>query len=254
MPAGGSLLSSGIGAVVGLGQALFGGIQAKKLNAQLQANVRPQYQIPQSETDLQNLALSRANQGMSDAALTANQNQINQNQAAALSAIKQGGDTSNVGGITGAADTAAGNLALYDDKARMDNLNNLQSAYQRMSADKTTQWQLNQLDPWKDRQQALTAQLAGAKNMENAGINTLTSGAMNIGNSLLKANNNSFGTGQIGSAPSFSAAPYTPAQPLTVPPPSVPSIAPGGGYGLGDSSYAPIQENTGWGGTGVLGV
>lgn len=235
MPAGGLLTAGSL--AVGLGEAIYGGIQSKKINNQLAANAaaRPKYQIPQEENNIESLAESRGGQGISDAAMTANQNQSNQNTAAALAAIKQSGDTSNIGAITGAADNASNQQAIYNDQARMQNLNNLQGAYARMSANKDKQFQVNELDPWKDKQQFLSTQLAGAKNTEQAGINTAASGAMNLGSSLLKANTVANPAANIPVASSIPAI-----QPSSA---NIPALTPGGSFnvqGGGDPSFNPL--------------
>lgn len=245
MPAGG-LVTAGIGAAVGIGESIYGHIQAKKLQAQQAANIRPTYQIPTEEQDIQNLALSRAGQGMSDAARTANQNQSNQGLAASLSAIKQSGDTSNIGGVLGAYNNAGNQLAIYDDQARMQNLNNLYSSYQRMSADKDKQFQLNQMDPYKDKAQFLSQQLQGAKGMEQAGINTATSGLMNLGSGLLKNNTNQNPTAgmRTGQMQSFSA--MTPAPSTTLnSTPQMPSVSPGYSFDMSGDSGAGQSMNLG---------
>src|ERR1035437_6230501 len=151
MPAGGLALA-GVGLLVGGGEALWGNSQKKKYQSQidaLNAN-RPQYQIPQSEQNIQNLAMSRANQGMGAGANQQLQNNTDRALSTTANAALMGGaDANSIGNIVDKSQQGYNQNAIYNDQARLSNLNNLQTAWARNTANQDKQWDINQYQPWK---------------------------------------------------------------------------------------------------------
>ncbi len=191
MPAGG-LLTTGVGALIGGGEAIWGAEQKKKYQNQINAlnSKRPVYSINPEEYNIQNLAESRAGQGMSAGSKQELLNNTNNNLATSLDyALKSGGDPNAIGNIAQNSQSAYNQNAIYDDQARLSNLNNLQTAWTRQSANRDKAFQINQEQPWKDNMTALHQQLTGANNMFNSGLNL-------IGGSALGAANKFSGGGQ----------------------------------------------------------
>lgn len=180
-----------LGTAAGLGQMIYGNIQKNKLQKQTDANaaLRPTYNINPEEYQMQALAESRAGSGMSDAARTAYMNDANAGLSNVTSAIlKAGGNPNAIGSAYGSYEKGINKLAMYDDEMRMRNLNNVTNAWARMSANRDKEYQVNQYQPWRDRQTALAGQLQGAVNTANAGFNTLGSGLMSIAGRLADLN------------------------------------------------------------------
>lgn len=176
MPAGG-LVTAGVGAA---GTLIYGAIKeskAKKQQAALNAS-RPKYTIPQSEADIQNLAESRANQGMGAGARQQLQNNSDRALATGTNAALMGGaDPNTIGNIVDKSQNAYGQNAIYDDQVRLKNLDNLQNAWARNTANQDKAWDINTNQPWKDDKTANSQQIQAANNTINSGISQLGSAA-----------------------------------------------------------------------------
>lgn len=173
---------------IGAGIAIYGAVKKSQDAKKAANNVRPTYDIPQSEFDSQRLVESQANQGMSAGAKQAYQNEADQGLAATNNAILMGGgDANSIGNSYNSYQKGINNLAVYDDQARMAHLNNLNNSYLRMSANEDKKWQINQYGKWADTAQALAAQQAGDVQTMNSGIGIAGQGigglAKGIGNS-----------------------------------------------------------------------
>lgn len=162
--------------VVAAGTIAYGAIEkskAKKQQAALLAS-RPKYTIPQSETDIQNLAESRANQGMGAGA----RQQLQNNADRALStstnaALMGGGDANSIGNIVDKSTNAYSQNAIYDDQQRLKNLDMLQTTWARNTANQDKQWDINNNQPWKDQTTANSQDLQYANGVINQGIGSL---------------------------------------------------------------------------------
>lgn len=180
MPAGG-LVTAGVGAALGIGEAIWGSSQKKNYQRQIDALAanRPQYQINPEEYDIANLAESRANQGMGAGARQQLQNNTDRTLATSANALLMGGGNANgIGALADRSQQAYNQNAIYDDQARLASLQNVQNSWARLSADRDKQFELNQLNPYKDRMSALSQQLAGANSMFMQGIGTAGSGIL----------------------------------------------------------------------------
>lgn len=181
MPFGGlgTLAALGIAAGIGGYQTWKGSQDAAAAQNAANANIMPKYNIPQSEFENQNLAESQATQGISPQAMNAYKSAAQEGLTANATAIQRGGgDVNALAGAGGVYNRGIGQMALYDDQARMQNMANLYKQNQTMSDFKDKQWQLNEYAPWANKAQAIASQLAAANNMENAGLNTLGKTAM----------------------------------------------------------------------------
>lgn len=165
------------GGVLGAGEIGYGLYEQNKARKAAAANIMPQYQIPGEEFQNLSLAESQAGQGMS----AASRQQLYQNtantQGQSIDAIlRGGGDANSISNLASNTQNQLNNTAIYDDKARLANLQNLQSARARVSASRDKAYQVNQYQPWANRAQAISQQLQGSQNMINSGINTFSQG------------------------------------------------------------------------------
>jgi|GEM_PF-5357157 len=180
MPAGGLVVAGAVAA----GTLIYGAIKEKKAKAAQAALLasRPKYQIPQEEQDIENLAESRANMGMSGASRQQLQNNTDRSLATSTNAALMGGaDPNTIGNIAEKSQEGYDQNAIYDDQVRLQNLNNLQTAYARMSANKDKAWSINNNQPWKDQAAAASQQVQAANNIEMSGISQLGSAASGAG-------------------------------------------------------------------------
>ena len=189
-------------------------------------NQRPVYNIPQEDVDGYRLAQSRASQGMSPQALEAYRQSANQGLGTSVAAMERTGAGPNSLNTSYGDFLSGGNkLAIYDNSARLQNLATLYGQNQRMAANRDKDFQLNQYAPWADKAKAIAAQLAAAKNQEQAGINTMSSA----------------GQGMAKGAGSKPSTPSTPSSASTTDMGG--SMSTTSGYGGGYTSAMPAQSN-----------
>lgn len=164
-----SIAGLGIGAAT----AVDGYSNKKKAEEAAKSNVLKKYKTSQSEYD--NLALleSRAGSGMGDAARTAFQNNADRGLSAGISAIlRGGGDVNAVGGLYDNYINGMSNMAIYDDKRNVANMDNLISGRQRIANSQDKEYQLNEYLPWANKAQAYAQQAAAGQQQMWSGINT----------------------------------------------------------------------------------
>lgn len=173
----GQLVETGIGAA----ETVVGIVQAAKAKreADYLGRTRPQYTA--SKYAAQDLSLTESDlaKGMSSQAKAAYDSLQNKQFSSSLDVIlKGGGSTNNIGDVFGASDEGRQRLALLTDDLRLKQINNEVRASQRQQEEEEKVWQLNQLDPWKDKAQATAEARRGAANMISAGTNTAGAGVM----------------------------------------------------------------------------
>jgi hypothetical protein len=213
------------GAALGGAQMAYGAAQKKKADASARNNVMPEYKIPQTEQQALALEESRAGQGISDAQREVLRSNADRSLGTTIDAILRGGGNPNgIGNAAAGAQQQLNQMAVYEDKARIENLARLQAARARMSANQDKAYQINQYAPWANRAQALAQQQAGAQNMMMAGLNTLGQGALGA-------------LGTIGaSGKPIKSTPYMPTTPAA---PYMPTQ----GISYNGQSFDPMNEN-----------
>jgi hypothetical protein len=165
-------------ALAGLGMAVYGAVQKDKAAKEAKKNVQPKYEIPQEEYDNLKMAENLASTGMSGASRAAFLNNADRGFTATTDAIlKGGGDANSIGNAYERYNEGISNMSIYDDKMRMQHLQDLMGQRSRMAAFKDKSYQVNEYSPWANKAQALSAQMAGGQNTMMSGINTFVSGA-----------------------------------------------------------------------------
>jgi hypothetical protein len=174
------LISGVIQAGAGIVQGVTGAIQNAKANKIMRNTQRPTYNIPSEIRANQNIAESRAGQGMSDAARTAQEQANERNLTAATGSIlKGGGSVNNIGLLYGNSTDATQRMAMIDDEMRAKNIENLIEQNRQMADYKDKKWQVDVWAPYADKMQAAAAlKKQGSDNMWK-GINTVGSAASN---------------------------------------------------------------------------
>lgn len=207
------------GAAIGAGQIAYGAHQKKKAQEAAAANVMPEYKIAPEEQQMLSAAESQAGSGMSDAAAEALRANSDRAQGTSIDAILRGGGNVNaIGNLASKTQSGLNQLAIYDDQARLQKLQELQTARARMSANRDKSYQINEYNPWANKSQAIAQQLAGGQNMMMSGINTLGQGILG-------------GLGSIGGQPKTPDYNYIPSSPSMG---SMPI-----GQGAGSQPYTP---------------
>jgi hypothetical protein len=174
------LISGGIG----LAESVVGLVNKGKLKkeaAQLEAN-RPKYKIQKEFGQDVSLMESELGKGMSARAERAYNAATDRQLSSSLSAIlKGGGNVNSIGDLYAAGETGRQNLAIMQDNLRLNQINNLVAARQRMAQEEQTAWQVNEYAPFKDKATALGMERQEADKQIWAGVNTLGSSVMQFG-------------------------------------------------------------------------
>lgn len=186
-------------AIVGLaaaGYQIYQGEQQKKQAKKAAANnVRPVYNptIPQSEFDSLKLLQSRAGQGMSDSAKNMFQQQADRGLSSVLDTIiKTGGNPNDASrAYQGYADSI-GRMALLEDRAKLENLNNYLGQQRRISAMQTDNYDkdfsVNKYAPFMDEQARIAQMRTIGQQQTNAGVNTAASTIANYAGNISQKN------------------------------------------------------------------
>ena len=164
-----------IGAAVGLGQAIFGGIKAKKTQKELEGMQTPTYEGSESIMDYYNKALNRynANPYQSQQYQYAS-NAANRNQAAGIGALQD--RKSAVGGISRL--TALGNDAnlkagVMAEQQQNQRFGQLGQAAGMKTQDELRQFQQNKLAPYEQKYNLLSMKAGAANQTTNAGMGNI---------------------------------------------------------------------------------
>jgi hypothetical protein len=146
---GGALLSGGLG----LGKAIFGGIQAARANKQMNRLLarRPQYDISQGYLDAYKTYQRLAGSQMPGYGLM--QEQIDQSTAKTLNAAERGAMSSNqfIGAAMQSQEKeldALRNLGVMSQQWQAQQQQNFAQAQNQMGQLQDQQWYTNKLEPW----------------------------------------------------------------------------------------------------------
>lgn len=172
-------ITAAVIAALGIGTAIYGGVQASKARKAAAENARnrPVYTMPQSEWDTLSLLENRAGQGLSDDSKRLYGQSLDRGLNSGLDAIlKGGGNVNNVANLFDNYASASNALAVRDDEARLRNLNALIAQRQRMAEYADKDYAINRREPWMDRAQALAQEQAQGQQTMWSGINTAASG------------------------------------------------------------------------------
>lgn len=174
-------VSTGISAALDIGETVAGFVNEGKVKkeADLLATTRPKYQVQPEFAEDVSLASSELSNGMSADAKRAYDNATAGAQSNSVSALlKGGGDVNDIGAIYGSGESGRENLSTMRDAIRQNNITNLISARTAMAQEKDTQWQVNELDPWKDKAEANATARENADKEIWGGLGSLASTGM----------------------------------------------------------------------------
>lgn len=170
-------------AVAGLAMTAYGAYQKSEDEKKAKANVQPTYKIPQEEQDNLKQTEMLASQGMSQGSKSIYGQNADRALTASTSAIlKGGGDANAIGSLYDKYNQGNEGLAIYDDKIRMQHMNDLVTQRARMGAFKDKAYQVNEYSPWANKAQAIAQQLAGDQNMMMSGVNMFGKGLGGMNN------------------------------------------------------------------------
>lgn len=179
-------------AIPALAQAVFGTWQTLNAIKQAKRNVRPEYGQWGLDTARGNLDILNNTMGLPSAALNMLYNRNGQATSQGIDAILANGGNSNmIAGLIGNQFAANENIGLQDAMIRKQDIGNILNARTNVSNEQDKLFQLNQLNPWKDKALAIYLQKnAGIQNIGgafNAASSAFATGATNkLADSLMK--------------------------------------------------------------------
>jgi len=168
MPLGGAVVSG----LVGVGKIISNANKLAKDKEELSKLKTPFYKIQNEYTQNRDIAANLAEGGLSSAeknyALTNNERGL----SAGLSTILQGGGSpSSVAGLTSAFNDSTNQLAVKDSKKHLENINYFMGANKDLAGQKTTQWTINEFQPYQNKLKELTGRKAADETSMWNGIN-----------------------------------------------------------------------------------
>jgi hypothetical protein len=174
-----------IGAVVGAGSALIGGLQRNKANKLFGQNPYPIQNVPQAELDNQQLALQMANEGLPSQQYANAMTNIQRQQASALrSAADRKAGVGLIGPIQQNTNNAVANLDVANAQARIKNRMALMGVNNRLAGYQQAAWDWNNKNKYNQNYNyAMNLQGAGNANIMH-GIDVLGSAALRYGGGL----------------------------------------------------------------------
>lgn len=163
-----------------LAQAVFGTWQTLNAIKQDKKNVRPPYGNWGLDTARGNLDILNNTMGLPPAALNMLYNRNGQATSQGIDAIlANGGNANQIAGLVGNEYAANENVGLQDAMQRKQDIGNILLARQNVSNEQDKLFQLNQLNPWKDKALAIYLQkqaglqnIGGSLNAVSAGLAT----------------------------------------------------------------------------------
>ncbi len=195
MPLGGlgtaSLIGGGLKAASSIFSLIKGIGQSKRANRMAKDNIRPTYQIPNEVLQNQQIAQLFSNQGMPSQQYQQAKTNIQENQAAALSASSdRRGGLGNIGAVLQGTNRAQGNLDAQSAQMRMQNIGNLMNQNQILSNYRDTAFKINQMQPYQENAAAIRALSTAGQANAQQGITGIADAAgtflSGIGGNLTK--------------------------------------------------------------------
>jgi hypothetical protein len=180
MPAGG-LVTAG---VIGLGEAAVGFVNSEKAakRAKELAATRPKLAPSPYTKDQISLAESELSTGMSGAAKTAYEQDMDKSLSTSLrTSLRMGGTPNNVGSIFANSAEGRARLAIMKDNLRLSQIRNLYEAEGTSEEERQKEFQFNQWAPWADEAQANAQAKATGQSEIFSGLSTAAGGAMRFG-------------------------------------------------------------------------
>ncbi len=161
------------GVVAGGAQAISGGVNLKKDKAELAAMHRPFLKVQDEYIQNQRLAQEEASGGLSSASKDLYKSEAQRGEGAAISALLQGGgDMNMISNIFDKYNRNTMGLAAEDSQAHQKNIQYLQGVNKDLAGQKTTQFVVNELQPYENKLKELTQRVSADKANIWGGIGT----------------------------------------------------------------------------------
>lgn len=206
--------SAGLGAIEGAAQFIKSIHDEKQAKRELAVLNKPFYKIQDEYFQNNNIAGNLAEDGLT----SSEKNAYNTNSERGLSAgigatLQGGGSASDIAKLSGIYTNAQSNEAAADSAAHIENIKYFMGTNKELAGQKTTQWALNEYQPYEQKLKELTERQAAAKqNQANGADETIGSiGALGTDLSNQDLYNKLFGNkkNKIEQLPSLNFSPST---------------------------------------------
>jgi hypothetical protein len=198
------LISAGIGAAVGIGQSIYGGVksgQANKKMSDLESN-RPIYSRPDEIKQYLEMAKTNTNSNMPGQTQMEQNNQ--QSTQSSISKLEETGQL-DAGAIQKLYQSEVGahnNLAMQQAQYYQSNQDRLGQAFQKSAQYADQEFEYNVNAPWQRQYNKAIGQYESGQQTLNSGLNSVAGAAMS-GASMFG------GSGGVSSASAQSSSPWT---------------------------------------------
>lgn len=167
--------------VVGLGQMVGGWIQQRKATKNFEKELAnaPKYNQNQSILDYYNKALQRYNVNPTDSAMyKRNAQSINRGVATGIGALQdRRSGQSGISSILRASNDASLNAEVAAENEKSNRFNTLGNATTMKAGEDRTAFDINQMQPHRDKLALYGAKATGGTNIFNAGMGTVNNAA-----------------------------------------------------------------------------
>lgn len=168
-----SIATQGAGVIEGIGQWIGAANDQKKADRELAALNKPFYKIQDEYKQNRDLAGNLAETGLSAGAKNYATTNAERGLSAGISATLQGGgNPSDIARLQDVYSGAINNTAAQDSAAHLDNIKYFMGANKDLAGQKTTQWAINEYQPYENKLKELTERKAAATANKYGGINT----------------------------------------------------------------------------------
>jgi hypothetical protein len=170
--------------VLGLGEAALGFVKEEKADKRAKelGATRPKLAPSPYTKDQISLAESELSTGMSGAAKTAYEQDMDKSLSTSLgTSLRMGGTPNNVGSIFANSAEGRARLAIMKDNLRLSQIRNLSEAQGTSEEERQKEFQFNQWAPWADEAQANAQAKATGQSEIFSGLSTAAGGAMRFG-------------------------------------------------------------------------
>jgi len=170
------------GEIIGAAQLISGTKNLKQDKADLANLKTPFYKIQDEYIKNQQLAAQEAGGGLSSASKDLYKTEAQRGEGAAVSALLQGGgDMNMISGIFDKYNRSTMGLAAEDSQAHQKNILHYMDVNKDLAGQKTTQFVVNELQPYENKLKELTERIAGDKANQWGGAQTILGSAVGGG-------------------------------------------------------------------------
>jgi len=170
------------GIATGAAQSISGAVNLKKDKAELASLKRPFEKVQDEYYQNRNIAAAEAGGGLTSASKDLYESESQRGLGASVSALLQGGgDMNMISSIFDKYNRNTAGLAAEDSQAHQKNIEHFMGVNKDLASQKTTQFVVNELQPYENKLKELTQRVQGDKANIWGGIGTALGSASAAG-------------------------------------------------------------------------